>query len=218
MPRYRCILFDLDGTLSDPREGIFRCFRLGLHSVGLDEPDDERLRAVIGPPLYQSYTEMYGLSHEQAEKAIAAYREDYAVLGYRQNRLYDGVIPMLKALREADFFIALATSKPEGPTIDILRHFGIELFFDFVAAASMDHSRSEKGKVIAYALEHAPGISREQMLMVGDRRYDLLGARTHGLDGAGVLYGYGSREELESCNPVFLAQSPRELTDFVLDS
>ena len=111
-----------------------------------------------------------------------------------------------------------AASKPEGPTIDILRHFGIELFFDFVAAASMDHSRSEKDKVIAYALEHAPGIPREQMLMVGDRRYDLLGARTHGLDGAGVLYGYGSREELESCNPVFLAQSPRELTDFVLDS
>lgn len=216
MQKYRCVLFDLDGTLSDPKEGIFRCFRLGLHSVGLDEPDDERLRAVIGPPLYHSYTELYGLNDEQAEKAIAAYRADYAVQGYRQNQLYEGIVPMLKALREADFFIALATSKPEDPTAAVLRHFGIDLFFDFVAAASMDQSRSSKDKVIEYALQNMPGVPREQIVMVGDRQYDLLGAKAHGLDGIGVLYGYGSREELESCPHVFLAGSPQELTDFLL--
>ncbi len=216
MRKYRCVLFDLDGTLSDPSEGIFRCFRLGLQSVGLNEPDDERLRAVIGPPLYHSYTQMYGLSHEKAEAAIAAYRADYAVLGYRQNHLYDGVPAMLRALHDAGFFVMMATSKPEGPTMSIVRHFGLEPYFDFVAAASMDLSRSEKAKVIEYALQNAPGIPREQMIMVGDRQYDLLGAQAHGLDGVGVLYGYGSRQELESCPHVFLAATPQELCEFLL--
>lgn len=218
MPKYQCVLFDLDGTLSDPKEGIFRCFRLGLRAVGLDEPSDERLRAVIGPPLYHSYTQMYGLSHEQAESAIAAYRADYAVLGYRQNRLYDGVLPMLQKLYSAGLFIMTATSKPEGPTLDILRHFGIDKYFHFVAAASMDLSRSEKNAVIAYALGHAPHCPREQILMVGDRHYDLLGAQAHGLNGAGVLYGYGSYEELSRCPHVCLAASPDELCRFILHS
>ncbi len=217
MRKYNCVLFDLDGTLSDPREGIFRCFRLGLRSVGLDEPDDERLRAVIGPPLYDSYTRLYGLTPEQAQTAIAAYRADYAVLGYRQNRLYEGVFPMLRALHQAGLFVMMATSKPEAPTMDIIRHFGIAPYFDFVAAASMDHSRSEKSKVIEYALQNAPGISKEQMVMVGDRQYDLLGAQAHGLDGIGVLYGYGSYEELSACPHVFLASAPQELCSFLLE-
>lgn len=216
MPKYSCVLFDLDGTLSDPKEGIFRCFRLGLHSVGLDEPDDERLRAVIGPPLYDSYTRLYGLTPEQAQTAIAAYRADYAILGYRQNRLYKGVLPMLQALHQAGFFVMMATSKPEAPTMDIIRHFGIELYFDFVAAASMDLSRSEKSKIIEYALQNTPDIPKEQMVMVGDRQYDLLGAQTHGLDGIGVLYGYGSYTELSTCPHVFLASTPQELCDYLL--
>lgn len=216
MPKYSCVLFDLDGTLSDPKEGIFRCFRLGLHSVGLDEPDDERLRAVIGPPLYDSYTRFYGLTPEQAQTAIAAYRADYAVLGYRQNRLYKGVLPMLQTLHQAGFFVMMATSKPEAPTMDIIRHFGIESYFDFVAAASMDLSRSEKSKIIEYALQNTPDISKEQMVMVGDRQYDLLGAQAHGLDGIGVLYGYGSHAELSACPHVFLASTPQELFDYLL--
>ena len=102
MSRYTCVLFDLDGTLSNPQEGIFRCFRLGLAEIGMSEPDDERLRAVIGPPLHTSYTQMYGMTEDQAQCAIAAYRRDYGVLGYKQNQLYDGVYDMLKGLHDAE--------------------------------------------------------------------------------------------------------------------
>lgn len=212
---YSCILFDLDGTLSDPHEGIFRCFRLGLAHVGLEEPDDQKLRAVIGPPLFDSYTQLYGLTPERAQQAIAAYRAEYAVRGYCENQLYPGIADLLRRLCESGRTVVLATSKPEEPTRDVLRHFGIAQYFHFVAAASMDARRSHKDAVIDYALQNLPGIPREQMVMIGDRQYDLLGAQRHGLDGIGVLYGYGSREELQACPHVYLASSPADLTRYL---
>ncbi len=214
---YTCILFDLDGTLSDPHEGIYRCFRLGLARVGLEEPDDQKLRAVIGPPLFDSYTQLYGLTPERAWEAITAYRAEYAVRGYCENRLYPGITELLRRLYECGRTIVLATSKPEEPARDVLHHFGIAQYFHFVAAASMDAQRSHKDAVIDYALQSLPGIPRAQMVMVGDRHYDLFGAQRHGLDGIGVLYGYGSREELQSCPYVHLAPSPADLERFLFD-
>lgn len=216
MKPYRCILFDLDGTLTDPAEGIFKCFRLGLSQFGLSEPDDAKLHAVIGPPLFDSYTELYGLSPEQAHAAIAAYRAEYEHDGCYLNRIYDGVPALLARLKGSGLRLLTATSKPEKPTLMILQHFGLLPYFDFVAAASRDLSRSSKESVIEYALQNLGGIPTDALLMVGDRHYDLNGAAYHKIDGAGVTYGYGTRAELSACPHVFLADTPAALGNFIL--
>lgn len=216
MKNYRCVLFDLDGTLTDPAEGIFRCFRLGLSQFGVSEPDDAKLHSVIGPPLFDSYTKLYGFTPEQAHAAIAAYRAEYETGGCYLNRLYAGIPELLTRLKAAGIRLFTATSKPEKPTEMILAHFGLLPYFDFVAAASRDLSRSSKESVIEYALAHLGEIGTDELLMVGDRHYDLNEAAFHGIDGAGVTYGYGTREELAACPHVFLAETPAELGDFIL--
>ena len=200
---YTHILFDLDGTITDPAEGITNSIIYSLRRFGIEESDRKKLYAFIGPPLYASYEKYYGFSHEQAVKAVDVYREYYADRGIFECYLYDGMAELLRELSESAKII-LATSKPTVFATRILEHFGIGGRFDFVAGSELDGGRIEKGDVIAYAAR-SRGFAPEKALMVGDRKHDIIGAAANGMDAVGVLYGYGSRAELEGAGAKSIA-------------
>ena len=208
------VLFDLDGTLTESGIGITRSVAHSLRKYGIEERDQARLDRFVGPPLIESYMRYYGFSREQAVQAVEYYREYYAVTGIFENRVYDGVAPMLKALTDAGKTCVLATSKPEPYAVQILDHFGLAPYFSCVAGATMDEKRTDKADVIAYALKKAGGAGRA--VMVGDRRHDIQGAKANGLPAIGVLYGYGSREELEAAGADELAETAADSLNFVL--
>ena len=210
---YDIVLFDLDGTLTESGIGITRSVAHSLRKYGIEETDQAKLDRFVGPPLIDSYMRYYGFSREQAVQAVEYYREYYAVTGIFENRVYDGVEAMLKALNDAGKICVLATSKPEHYAVQILEHFGLAPYFSCVAGATMDEKRTNKADVIAYALEKAGKAGKA--VMVGDRKYDIEGAKAHGLPSIGVLYGYGSRAELETAGATYLAETAEEILKFV---
>lgn len=210
--KYHVVLFDLDGTLTESGIGITRSVAYALRKHGIEEPDQKKLDRFVGPPLIDSFMRFYGFTAEQARQAVDDYREYYAVKGIFENRVYDGVIPMLEGLKKAGVRCVLATSKPEHYAAQILEYFDLAKYFDFVAGATMDEKRTNKADVIAYALEHA---GTGTVLMVGDREHDIHGAKANGLDSVGVLYGYGSREELESAGATYITATAEEILKFV---
>ncbi len=210
------ILFDLDGTLTDPMEGITKSVQYALRSYGIDEPDLWKLTPFIGPPLKDSFMEYYGFSESQAAEAIERYREYYAVTGIYENHVFEGIAEMLKELRAAGKILLVATSKPEVYAKMILEHFGIIRYFDFVGGASFDEVRVRKSDVIAYTLESADIRGTEAMVMVGDREHDVWGANENGIDCVGVLFGYGSREELEAAGACHIVETVEELKEYLL--
>ena len=210
---YELVLFDLDGTLTESGIGITRSVAYSLRKFGIEESDQAKLDRFVGPPLIDSYEKLYGFTHEQAVQAVEYYREYYAVTGIFENRVYDGVEAMLQALCSAGKTCILATSKPEHYARQILDHFGLSRFFSQVAGATMDEKRTNKADVIAHALALCgEGCSA---VMVGDRKHDILGAKANGLPSIGVLYGYGSREELETAGADYIAETAEDLLKFV---
>ena len=207
------ILFDLDGTLTESGIGITRSVAHSLRKFGIEETDQEKLDRFVGPPLIDSYMRYYGFSWEQAVLAVEYYREYYAVTGIFENRVYDGVETMLQALTDAGKTCVLATSKPEHFALQILEHFRLSRYFSCVAGATMDEKRTNKADVIAYALQKVGKTGNA--VMVGDRRHDIEGAKVHGLPSIGVLYGYGSREELEAAGAVYLAETAADILKFI---
>ena len=207
------VLFDLDGTLTESGIGITRSVAYALRKRGIEETDQAQLDKFVGPPLIDAFMQYYGFPREEAVRAVEDYREYYAVKGIFENRVYDGVEAMLQALKEVGKTCVLATSKPEHFAVQILDYFGLARYFDCVAGATMDEKRTNKADVIAYALEkaNAPG----KAVMVGDRKHDILGAKAHGLESIGVLYGYGSREELETAGATYIAETAEEILKFV---
>ena len=204
------ILFDLDGTLTDPKVGITSAFACALRRFGV-EADPDTLTAVIGPPLRDSFMDFYGFSEEKAMEAIREYRVYYSDRGWAENLPYPGMAELLAKLQCEGRRLIVATSKPEAFTLRILEHFDLEKYFTHVAAAPMDESAGgQKENVIAAALA-LTGTDRADALMVGDRRYDIIGAHKNGLPAVGVLYGYGSREELEEAGADYITESVRSL-------
>lgn len=211
-------VFDLDGTITDSCPGILNAIRYALRKRGMEEPAEEVLRTFIGPPLLQQFREVFGLTEEEGAAMVAAYREYYGKKGIFENRVYDGVEEMLKKLRKEGVKILMATSKPEKYAVQIGRHFGFDKYFDFIGGACMDGSRTVKQEVIEYVL-HTCGISardRQKTVMVGDRRHDMEGAEAAGLHKIGVLYGYGSQNELENAGAEILAQTPAEVAEYII--
>lgn len=198
MKSYRLILFDLDGTLTDPTSGLVSSFAYALDKMGVDYGTRESLTRFIGPPLKEEWIRTFGFSEEEGERALAFFREVFAERGWCDNRMFEGIPAMLDTLRAAGKKIALATSKPEEFAEKILKLFGIFDRFDFVGAATLDGSREKKSDVIEHVLAHFPDIPRDAAILVGDRKYDAEGARLAGIDSLGVLYGCGSREELSA--------------------
>lgn len=192
---YKTILFDLDGTLTDPGEGITNSVAYALEHYGITVEDKKSLYCFIGPPLNDSFVKYYGFDSEKAMEAIGVYREYFRERGIFENELYEGVGELLDKIKRSGRKIVLATSKPEEFAVRILEHFDLIRYFDVVAGASMDEKRNKKGDVIAYALKKG-GISVQDAVMIGDREHDIFGAKENGLPSIGVLYGYGSREEL----------------------
>lgn len=210
MGRWATVLFDLDGTLTDPKEGITRSIGYALAGMGVAVDDLDELTRFIGPPLAVSFAEGYGFDEGQVARAVALYRERYGERGLYENALYDGVPALLEALRAGGCRVGLATSKPTVYARQILKHFEVDGLFDLVAGSNLDGTRSDKAEVIRYAMDELGGTPGD-FVMVGDRRHDLDGASRCGIDAVGVLYGYGSHAELAACRSVALVATVEEL-------
>ncbi len=211
---YNVILFDLDGTLTDPGLGITNSVAYALKHYGIEVEDRKSLYPFIGPPLNDSFMKYYGFSPEKAMEAIFVYREYFRDKGLYENEVYEGVRELLEKIKDSKRKIVLATSKPEEFAVRILEHFDWIKYFDVVAGASMDEKRNKKGDVIAYAMEKG-NFTREGTVMVGDREHDVFGAKENGLDSIGVLYGYGDRDELEKAGADFIAESVEDIYTFL---
>ena len=216
MKKYEYLFFDLDGTLTDSCEGIYKSFEYALGFYGIEVKDLNTLKPVLGPPLKDSFMDMYGFDEKTADEAVAKYRERFSVTGLYENRVYDGVYEMLSALKEKGYFIALATSKPEKFARVILKHFELEKYFDFIAGATIGGNISTKEDVINHIINSLDITDNSKILMIGDRKYDLIGAKEFDIDAMGVLYGYGSAQELSEYPSVMLAKTPEDVVKFLL--
>lgn len=210
---YDAILFDVDGTLIDSAPGIIHTLEEVFRTMGVDV-SGTNLRRYLGPPLRKSFGEHF-TDPALIEKATDLYRTGYAVKGSHECAVFPGAKQMLQRLKQAGFILCTATSKPTKVVTPILEEQGLAPLFDFIGGASMDESRDTKTEVVRYVLSQ-PALQGKRVLMVGDRNDDMRGAADCGLDAAGVLYGYGSREELEPFHPVLLAESCADLADQLL--
>lgn len=214
---YKYILFDLDGTITDPFEGISKCIVYALESFGIKVEDTGELVSFIGPPLFDQFKVYCGFDDEQAEKAVRKYRERYSTVGWKECTLVDGTEELLKELKANGKVLAVATSKPECFAVPILEHFGIDRYFDFIGGAELDHGgRNSKDAVIEYVLEKLGVPDRSEAVIVGDRFHDIDGAKKTGIGSVGVLSGYGSREELEEHGADHIGSDMRDVLKFLL--
>lgn len=211
MAKYDTVLFDLDGTLTDPGLGITSAVAYALKKFGITPPPLPELYPFIGPPLVDSFIRYYGMTGDEPMQAVGYFREYFRDRGIFENTIYEGIDDMLGRLRQAGKTLVLATSKPEEFALRILKHFGIFHHFHYVAGATMDERVSRKDEVIAIALERAHPQDLTRVVMVGDRIHDIEGAKAHKLSSIGVLYGYGSRSELENAGADAIAASVAEL-------
>lgn len=212
---FKYVLFDLDGTLTDPFEGITNSIVYALKKFGIGVADRRSLLPFIGPPLITSFKEYYGFSDEEAGSALKYYREYFSEAGMFENRVYEGVPEMLDTLLKRGKTLIMATSKPEVFAVKIAERFGIKNYFSLIAGATLDETRNEKEDVIAYALKKLNIGERDGAVMTGDRKYDIFGAKVNGLKSVGVTYGYGTEEELKNAGADFIARTPHEIINLV---
>lgn len=209
------ILFDLDGTLTESGIGIMNGAVYALSKFGIEVKDRDELRRFIGPPLVWSFKEFYGFTDEQALEAEKIFRDYYSEKGMFENAVYDGVHETLGELKRRGYTLMVATAKPEFYAIPILEHFDLKQYFDFVGGALMEAGRKNKVEVLQYVLEHEKLIDLDKVLMVGDRYHDVEGAHAVGIECAGVLYGYGDREELEKAGAEYIVEKAENLLDIL---
>lgn len=207
----KTVLFDLDGTLTDPGEGITNSVAYALRHYGIDVEDRRTLYPFIGPPLTESFMKYFSFSEEQAKEAVAIYREYFSIKGLFENTPYGGISSMLSKLKDEGLTLIVASSKPEIFVRQILEHFDLDRYFRYAAGSELNHKRIDKHEVIEYAL-HTCGITdRSSCIMVGDRHHDVLGAKRSRLPVIGVTYGYGSKEELVTAGADFTVDTVDEL-------
>lgn len=216
MMKQEFIIFDLDGTLTDSSEGITNCIEYALCKMGIEVPDKKALYKYIGPPLIPAFIEDYGMTESQAKETLCFYRDRFLDKGMYENKVYDGVSEMLKALKDTGKKILLATTKPEVQAVEILRYFDLLKYFDVTAGSTLDSKIVEKNDVIELAFSRLPD-ARDNSVMVGDRKYDIWGAKHHRITSVGVLYGYGTREELEIAGADILVPTVNELKALLLN-
>ena len=214
--KYEYVFFDLDGTITDPFDGITNSIVYALHKFGIEVDDRRTLTPFIGPPLVDSFMHYYSFSHGCALAAVGYYREYYSKKGIFECSLYDGMSELLHRLHDNGVKVIMATSKPESFAERLMKHFGLSDCFAAVCGGTMDEKRSKKDDVIAYALERAGATDRSACVMVGDRKFDIDGAKRFGLDSVGVTYGYGSGDEIAASAPTFIADSVAALADILM--
>ena len=208
---YQYVLFDLDGTLTDPGLGITNSVMYALRKFGINVSDRSQLYPFIGPPLRDSFRVYYGFSDEQCERAVRYYREYFKKSGMFENEVYDGICELLTRLKASGRTLVVATSKPEVFALEILRHFDLYKYFDFVAGATLNDVRNQKADIIKYALETLNITEKKSAIMIGDRKHDIIGAKETGLDSIGVLYGYGTYDELKNAGATYIADTPADI-------
>lgn len=204
----RTILFDLDGTLTDSGEGIINCAILALKHFGCPIPTPEQMRTFVGPPLHESFIK-YGVPADKADEAVAVFRSRYIPIGKYENKPFPGIHDLLKKLKEDGHTLYVATSKPETMANDVLEHFELAHYFDCICGASMDTSRSTKEAVIAYLI--AQNGQSDNMIMVGDTKFDVIGANEHGIPCIGVSWGYGKIDDMLSSGAIAVSNTMEEL-------
>ena len=210
------VLFDLDGTITDSAPGIINSIRYSLEKHGIAVLDEQELRKFVGPPLQQQFQKVFGVMEKEARQMMDSYREYYGTKGMYENRVYEGVPRMLSRPQSAGIRILMATSKPEKYARMIAEHFGFTKYFEYIGGACMDGTRTMKYDVIEYVLDVCKVTDRERVVMVGDRCHDMIGAQQAGLHRLGVLYGYGSQEELEQSGAESLAKTPQNVAEYIL--
>ncbi|MCU1675474.1 MAG: putative phosphatase [Frankiales bacterium] len=216
IPPYATVLFDLDGTLTDPLDGIANSLAYALDKLGRPAVDRATVSRLIGPPYTEGYRTILGMTAAEAEETIAVYREYFTDRGLFENTVYDGIPQVLRSLRAAGVRCAVATSKPQVFAARILEHFGLAGEFAFIAGATLDGVRSHKSDVVAHALSGLGDADPAGAVMVGDRSHDVLGAAAHGVACIGVLWGYGDEAELRDAGAVEVAASPADLAALLL--
>lgn len=230
MIMFQYILFDLDGTLTDPKEGITKSVQFALDRCGIREPDIDKLEPFIGPPLKSSFMEFYGMSEDMAMEAVAHYRERFQAMGLYENIIYPGIPEMLQKLKQSGKTLAVASSKPEVFVSKILKYFKIEQYFDVVTGSGLDGSLSEKEEVVEETLARLTAFAKkekgkkggmlpsgkENCAMVGDRKFDVYGGRQFQLTTIGVSYGYAAKGELEKAGADYIVSSVAELSRLLL--
>jgi phosphoglycolate phosphatase len=211
MSIYDVILFDLDGTLTDPKVGITKSVQYALAKFNIIEEDLDQLTPFIGPPLAEMFKEKYFFDGERARQAISYYREYFSSGGLYENVVYPGIPQLLTKLCQNNKRLIVATSKPTLFSEAILKYFSLDSFFSLVVGSNLDGTRIAKTEVITYILDQLSGIDRSKVVMVGDRKHDIIGAKNTGIDSIAVAYGYGSLQELQAAKPDYLAATVEEL-------
>lgn len=215
---YKFAFFDLDGTLTDPKEGITKCVSYALGFFGIHENDPDKLTGYIGPPLIVGFSEIAGLSPEAAQAAVRYYRERYKDIGIFENRLFEGVREAMNKLKKAGITLCIASSKPENFVRRITDRYNISEYFEHQVGSELGGARSEKADVIAETLRRCNADKLSEVIMVGDRKYDIEGAKMCGIDSVGITFGYGSRGELEESGADYIADSFDDVVSIILGS
>lgn len=214
---YDTVLFDLDGTLTDPKEGITKGVQYALKYYGIIEEDLDKLLCFIGPPLKEQFMKYCGFDEKRAEDAVLKYRELYSKTGIFQNRVYDGIEEMLKALQLKGIRLGIASSKPQVFVEKIIERFNIDKYFSVVVGSELNGKRSDKSEVIKEAINQFEIEDKNRVVMVGDRSHDIIGAKKNDIKSIGVCFGYGSKKELEESGADYIAKSVVDLTDILND-
>ena len=212
--KYKWILFDLDGTLTESHVGIVNATLYALKHYGIEETNPEKLLKFVGPPLEESFAEHYGFSPEKAWEAVGVYRQYYSQKGKYENKPYEGIEEMLIKLKEYGCLLAVATSKPQEMAVDILQKYHLAQYFEVICGAAMDGSRNKKSDIMSDALSFL-GAEKSRVLMVGDRKFDVGASKELGVDSVGVLYGYGDEQELKTFGATYLASHPLDVCKIV---
>lgn len=213
MKKYKHILFDLDGTLTDPKEGIINSIQYALKRYGIKKEDYELIH-FIGPPLHVSFQKIFE-TEEKAFEAIEVYREYFSTKGKFENFVYNGIPELLKQLNELNKTLFVATSKPTIYSEQILEHFKIHHHFKKIIGSNLDGTRTEKKEIIQEVINQIPNVDLSEVIMIGDRKYDIIGAKHHNIDSIAVTYGYGAIEELEQERPNHIIHGVKELSDLL---
>ncbi|HDX9579585.1 TPA: HAD family hydrolase [Bacillus pseudomycoides] len=211
---YTTFLFDLDGTLTDPKEGIVNSVKYALRKMGIDEQNDEQLLSFIGPPIQHSFASMYGMNEKQVIGAVTYYREYFKTTGMFENHVYEHIPSVLQELKSAGKRLFVATSKPTIFAKQILEHFQMAHYFEAIVGSNLDGTRIAKADIIQHILHTYHDLEKEHVVMIGDREHDIIGATQVGIDSIGVMYGYGSKEELMAAGATHIVKDVENIKKF----
>lgn len=215
MKKYHNILFDMDGTLIDSQNGIIESIIYTLNILGINEENMDKLRSFVGPPLKAAFVDTYNMSESDADSAVKIFRKYYQENGIYNVELYAGIEEMLDTLKESGYHLFIATSKPTVFTKKIVSYLHIDQYFKGIAGSNLDNTRSRKNEVIQYLLDTYGMENKDEILMIGDKSQDIIGAHYCGISAVAVSYGYGTERELLQSEPLYIANSPEELTLYI---